>query len=198
MIKTSYYDGKEKPSTIRKYTYRYNRKGLLTEERFYRKGELELTETYKYDGKNRLVEKKSINEWSDMEYETLYTYDKHGRYALCTESSNSIMSNVTKEVCQYDLDGDKSMVYQMRYYGETSKLREDFPDGDWERTIAFFYDKSTKRAEVMGLETWLKNNISALPCGSKFGVSSYKPTHIVISEEGDEEPRICTFYYSYF
>ena len=97
MIKTSYYDGKVKPSTIRKYTYRYNRKGLLTEERFYRKGELELTETYKYDGKNRLVEKKSINEWSDMEYETLYTYDKHGRYALCTESSpNSIMSNVTK------------------------------------------------------------------------------------------------------
>ena len=197
MIKTSYYDGKVKPSTIRKYTYRYNRKGLLTEERFYRKGELELTETYKYDGKNRLVEKKSINEWTDMEYETLYAYDKHGRYALCTESSNSIMSNVTQEVCQYDLDGDRSMVYQMHYTGETSTLNEDFPKGDWYRTIAFFYDKSTKRAEVMGLEPWLKNNISALPCGSKFGISSYKPTHIVISEEGDEEPRICTFYYSY-
>ena len=174
-------------------TYQYNRKGLLKEKKYYYNDDLSQTTVYQYDRAKRLIFETENDEMLGRVVKKAYAYDKQGHRISTTRL---YPDRAKKEFCLYDPEGDKTMVYEKYYDDDDWQTKQSFTDGENWRTTAFFYDKNTKCAEVMGLEPWLKNNISALPCGSKFGVSQYKPTNIVISEEGEEEPRICTFYYS--
>gem|GEM_PF-828202 len=180
-----------------KTTYQYDRKGLLREVRNYDGEELVEVASYEYDKAKCLISKHVVMEATGEEHSTYYTYDKQGRCTVTTDASPySINNDVIKNYCQYTPNGDKSIIYRV-IYEDKSDEQQGLQDGELLCTTAFFYDQSTKCSEVMGLEAWMKNHIDSLPYGDNYGISSYKPTNIVISELGIEELSVSTFYYSY-
>ena len=177
-----------------KNTYQYDRKGLLKETKLYYDDELNVTTVYHYDKAKRLISETENNEMSGREEKKLYAYDKQGH---CISTTRLYPNRARKEFCQYDPEGDKTMVYEKYYDDDDWQTKQSFTVGGNGRTTAFFYDKDTKVSEVMGLETWLKGNIGLLPYINQYGVSQYIPTQIVTSQGRQGSLRVSRFYYSY-
>ena len=175
-------------------TYQYDRKGLLKEKKYYLDDELAETTVYQYDGAKRLKSETEIDEMSGREEKKVYAYDKQGHLVSTTRLYSD---RARKEFCQYDPEGDKTMVYEKYYNDADWQTKQSFTDGGNERTTAFFYNKDTKVSEVMGLETWLKGNIDFMPYTNQYGVSQYIPTQIVTSQGRHGSLRVSIFYYSY-
>ena len=175
-------------------TYQYDRKGLLKEKKYYLDDELAETTVYQYDKAKRLKSETEIDEMSGREEKKVYAYDKQGHLISTTRLYSD---RAMKEFCQYDPEGDKTMVYEKYYDEDDWQTKQSFTDGMYDRTTAFFYNKDTKISEVMGLETWLKGNIDFMPYTNQYGVSQYIPTQIVTSQGRHEDLEVSTFYYSY-